>query len=118
VYAGWFAAYNIDFSSFSPGQIRMLRSIEYACDDGIEYIDLARGDEVYKRSFKNEYLQVGSGVVHGKSASALLYKTGRAPAKATKEYILNRPRVRSFVRSSLRRVGTVRATISPATRNR
>jgi CelD/BcsL family acetyltransferase involved in cellulose biosynthesis len=89
----------------------MLRTIERACNDGISYIDLARGDEIYKRSFKNDYLQVGTGFVHGRSASALLYRAGRAPAKATRSYILNRPRVRAFVRSSLRGIGTVRATL-------
>jgi CelD/BcsL family acetyltransferase involved in cellulose biosynthesis len=111
VYAGWISAYNTAFSNYSPGAIRMLRTVEHGCADGFAYIDLARGDEVYKRSFKNAFLHVGSGVVHEGSASAFLYRAARAPGHATRTYILERPRVRAFVRSSLRQIGTVRATV-------
>jgi CelD/BcsL family acetyltransferase involved in cellulose biosynthesis len=111
VYAGWFSAYNHDFSAYSPGAVRMLRTIEVACGEGVRYIDLARGDERYKRSFKNDYLQVGAGLLHNGSARALAYRTARAPARAARSYVLDRPKVRAFVRSSLRQVGALRTTV-------
>ncbi|HEY7136744.1 MAG TPA: GNAT family N-acetyltransferase [Acidimicrobiia bacterium] len=108
VWAGWFSAYNPAFSSYSPGAICMLRTIEQACTDGIAYIDLAHGDETYKRSFKNAFLEVGTGRVESTSPRAIAYRAACAPGRATRSYILSRPRVRSFVRSSLRRVGSAR----------
>jgi CelD/BcsL family acetyltransferase involved in cellulose biosynthesis len=111
VYAGWFSAYNPDYSFYSPGAIRMLRTVEHACNDGYSYIDLARGDETYKRSFKNAYLDVGTGFVHSQSVIALGYRSIRAPARAARAYVLDRPRVRSFVRSSLRRLGAAREAL-------
>lgn len=108
VWAGWFSAYNHAFSSYSPGAVCMLRTIEQACSDGIAYIDLAHGDETYKRSFKNAYLEVGTGRVEIPSPRAIAYRAACAPGRATRSYILSRPRVRSFVRSSLRRVGNAR----------
>jgi CelD/BcsL family acetyltransferase involved in cellulose biosynthesis len=111
VYAGWFSAYNPDFSFYSPGAIRMLRTVEHACNDGYAYIDLARGDESYKRSFKNAYLDVATGYVHAPSALALGYRSLRAPTRAARAYVLERPRVRSFVRTSLRRFGAVREAL-------
>jgi CelD/BcsL family acetyltransferase involved in cellulose biosynthesis len=111
VYAGWFSAYNPDASFYSPGAIRMLRTVEHACNDGYAYIDLARGDETYKRSFKNAYLDVSTGFVHSQSVIALGYRSIRAPARAARTYVLERPRVRSFVRSSLRRFGAAREAL-------
>jgi CelD/BcsL family acetyltransferase involved in cellulose biosynthesis len=111
VYAGWISAYNPAFANYSPGAIRMLRTVEHGCADGFAYIDLARGDEVYKRSFKNAFLHVGSGIVHEGSPNAQLYRALRAPGNAARAYILERPRVRAFVRTTLRRYGAVRATV-------
>jgi CelD/BcsL family acetyltransferase involved in cellulose biosynthesis len=111
VYAGWFSAYNPDFSFYSPGAIRMLRTVEHACEDGFAYIDLARGDETYKRSFKNAHLDVATGFVHAPSVVTLGYRSVRAPARAARAYVLERPRVRSFVRTSLRRFGALREAV-------
>jgi CelD/BcsL family acetyltransferase involved in cellulose biosynthesis len=111
VYAGWFSAYNPEYSFYSPGAIRMLRTVEYACNDGYSYIDLARGDETYKRSFKNAFIDVGTGFVHAPSFIALGYRSVRAPTRAARAYVLDRPRVRSFVRSSLRRFGAAREAL-------
>jgi CelD/BcsL family acetyltransferase involved in cellulose biosynthesis len=111
VYAGWFSAYNHEFSAYSPGAVRMLRTIEVAAGEGVRYLDLARGDERYKRSFKNDYLRVGAGMLHDGSPRAVAYRAARAPARAARSYVLERPRVRAFVRSSLRKVGAVRTTV-------
>jgi CelD/BcsL family acetyltransferase involved in cellulose biosynthesis len=108
VYAGWFGAYNPASAAFSPGAIRMLRTIEHACNTGVAYIDLARGDERYKRSFRNADVVVRTGVLHDHSANALAYRAMHAPGNALRSYILSRPRVREFVRTSLRRAGAVR----------
>jgi CelD/BcsL family acetyltransferase involved in cellulose biosynthesis len=108
VYAGWFATYNPDFATYSPGTIRMLHTIEQACTEGIVYIDLARGDEPYKRSFMTGSIDVATGVVHDRSPQALLYRAGRAPIVTAEHFVLRRPRVRGFVRAALRRFGRFR----------
>jgi CelD/BcsL family acetyltransferase involved in cellulose biosynthesis len=82
--------------------------VEQACNGDIDYVDLARGDETYKRSFKNEYLEVAEGSVRQPSLRATVDRAVRTPARAARAYILERPRVRNFVRNSLRRFGEIR----------
>jgi CelD/BcsL family acetyltransferase involved in cellulose biosynthesis len=115
VLAGWFSAYNPDFAAYSPGAIRMLRAIEYACDINIGYIDMARGDESFKKAMKTGDAFVGSGTLHRPSAGAVIYRATQAPKTALTAYVLEQPRVRAFVRSSLRKVGTVRERLGAAT---
>lgn len=113
VYAAWFAAYDRDLAAHSPGAIRTLRTIQLACELGIEQIDLARGDESYKQALKNADVDLAHGCVHRRSARAFAVRAGRAPGRALARYVLDRPRVRGAVRDGLARVGSARVRIRP-----
>ena len=113
VLAAWFSSYNREFADYSPGGIRRLRVIERACNEHLAYVDLARGDEPYKESFKNAELHVATGLHRDRSPSALLYRSVHAPYKATRSWVLRNPSVRAFVRTTLRRFGSLRVNLRP-----
>ena len=45
----WFTAYDQTLSKYSPGLILLLESAQHCASQGIERLDLGRGDERYKR---------------------------------------------------------------------
>jgi CelD/BcsL family acetyltransferase involved in cellulose biosynthesis len=114
VIAGWFSAYDPEFGAYSPGAIRMLRSIEHACEIGTTYIDMARGDEGFKNALKTDDAFVGYGSVHRRSALAAVHRAAKTPSAAVRSYVLEHPRLRSTVRESLRKLGGVRERVSPS----
>jgi CelD/BcsL family acetyltransferase involved in cellulose biosynthesis len=61
--AAWFPAYDREFSRYSPGAIRTLRTIEASSLAGLHRIDLGKGDEEYKSALKTGDLQVCEGWV-------------------------------------------------------
>jgi len=113
VIAGWFSAYDADFGAYSPGGIRLFRSIEHACAIGTSYIDMARGDESFKNAIKTGDAFVGNGSIHRRSALAAVHRASTTPRAAVRSYVLEHPRVRSTVRDSLKRLGSVRDRMKP-----
>ncbi|HEX4493746.1 MAG TPA: GNAT family N-acetyltransferase [Acidimicrobiia bacterium] len=112
VIAGWFAAYDHEFGAYSPGAIRLYRSIEHASAIGTDYIDMARGDESFKDAMKTGDAFVGNGSVHRRSALAALHRAAKTPRTALRSYVLEHPRVRNTVRESLRVLGSARDRVS------
>lgn len=108
VFAGWFAAHDPEFSQYSPGSVRTLRTIEAVFDRGVDCFDLSRGDERYKHQVKTGDGQVATGIVTRPSVRGVGYRAVRAPAVALRSYVLARPRLRSTVRDSLRTLGRTR----------
>lgn len=64
----WFPAYNVDYSSYSPGVCLMLNMLEEADKRGITRFDLGKGDERFKQRLANGVTNVCQGAV---TASAL-----------------------------------------------
>lgn len=122
VFAGWFGAHDLEYSRYSPGSIRTLRTIEAAFDLGVDAIDLARGDETYKHTLKTGDEQVATGYVARPSRHAFAYELVHVPASRVRSFVLEHDPVRTFVRDALARVGaareslTHRARVSPAGR--
>jgi CelD/BcsL family acetyltransferase involved in cellulose biosynthesis len=112
VFAGWFAAHDPEFAKSSPGAIRTLRTIEAAFDRGVRLVDLSRGDEAYKDTLKTGDGEVATGYVSRPSRRTTAYQASHVPTAAVRSYVLSHPEVRSFVRESLKKVGTARETIS------
>jgi CelD/BcsL family acetyltransferase involved in cellulose biosynthesis len=112
VFAGWFGAHDPEYSRYSPGAIRTLRTIEAAFELGVETIDLARGDETYKHTLKTGDTTVATGYVARPSGRALAYQVGRLPVDKVRSYVLTHEKVRGVVRDSLARVGTAREAVS------
>ncbi len=113
VLALWFSSYDPAYGGYSPGAIRRLRTVEQACAEHLAYVDFARGEEPYKQLYKNADLPVATGLVYDHSVPAMMYRSIRNPYTATRSWVLRRPRVRAFVRSSLRHAGSLRVRLQP-----
>ncbi len=59
----WVNAYNKDFSRYSPGSILLLELTRHAAAEGIQRIDLGKGDEQYKRRFQSDAIELAEGAV-------------------------------------------------------
>ncbi|PQO25696.1 hypothetical protein C5Y96_23035 [Blastopirellula marina] len=59
----WFPAYNVDFSSYSPGVCLMLNMLEEADARGITRFDLGKGDERFKQRLSNGATNVCQGAI-------------------------------------------------------
>ena len=63
VLQGWVTAFNRDYSKYSPGSLLIVQIAQQAESLGIESVDLGRGPEPYKKSFRSSGLPVASGIV-------------------------------------------------------
>ena len=75
---------------------------------GVRYLDLGKGDEVYKQSLKTGDLTVGEGWVQRRSLGAVVQAVRRTPGRATSKFILSHPRLRQTARRALKQVGRLR----------
>jgi CelD/BcsL family acetyltransferase involved in cellulose biosynthesis len=112
VFAGWFGAHDPEYGAWSPGSIRILRTVEAAFEMGVECVDLARGDESYKHTLKTDDVPVATGFLSRRSGPSLAYQALHVPIATARTYVLNHPEVRSFVRDSLARVGAARESLA------
>ncbi|MBN0048224.1 GNAT family N-acetyltransferase [Streptomyces actuosus] len=92
----WFPAYAPEAARFSPGILLLLKMAEAAAAQGIEYLDLGKGDERYKQEMKTGDRPLGEGWV----------STGTAPAKLRHAQAASAQRMRAVVAGSpaLRRI--------------
>ncbi len=91
VFAGWFGAHDPEYGAWSPGSIRTLRTVEAAFEMGVEWVDLARGDEGYKDTLKTGDTELATGYVSRFSGSALAYQAVHVPMAAARSYVLTHP---------------------------
>jgi CelD/BcsL family acetyltransferase involved in cellulose biosynthesis len=82
----WFPAYDRTYEKFSPGLILLLRLIEAATNEGLERIDLGKGNERYKASFKTGDVPVVLGAVDTRPVLGTL----RQQWQVTKSWIRKR----------------------------
>lgn len=59
----WFPTYNPEFQKYSPGLILMLKMVQAAESQGIQIIDLGKGDEGYKQRVMNGTVPLAEGSV-------------------------------------------------------
>jgi CelD/BcsL family acetyltransferase involved in cellulose biosynthesis len=109
--AGWLMCYDTDFGPWSPGAVLLWCLVEAAAHAGIRTIDLATGDERYKRAFTNATVELRRGWVGGASLGTFARRLRRAPVDAAHRYIVARPALRCLARDSLRRYGWVRTRL-------
>ncbi len=108
VYAGWFVTYNRAFERWSPGAVRWLYVAQACAEAGISVIDLGCGDEEYKQKLATRHDEVLEGHLCRATPRAAVRLGRRLPADATRRLILSHPRLRATVRTTLRRVGSLR----------
>ncbi len=59
----WFPAYDDDLQKYSPGTVLLLKLAEECAERGLQRIDLGRGGERYKQSFKSHDFTIWEGSV-------------------------------------------------------
>ena len=100
----WFPAYDLTLAKYSPGLGLHLRMAEAAAAAGIQYLDLGKGDEEYKRSLKTGELIVAEGWVDLLSARALASRFQQAPRR----FVVSHPPLARAVRGALKQLATMR----------
>jgi CelD/BcsL family acetyltransferase involved in cellulose biosynthesis len=94
----WFPVYDHDFGQYSPGGILLLRVAEEVARQGVEMLDLGKGDDSYKTSFADCEIPLAEGcAVRPSIATSLRF------ARETSEQLLRSKAVQPL-RPVLRRV--------------
>lgn len=59
----WFPTYDPAFSKYSPGRVLAVCVIDAAAEQGIELVDMGKGESAYKLRSMTQMVEVGEGVV-------------------------------------------------------
>lgn len=110
--AGWFPAYDTEFSSYSTGSVCMLMQVESAAKNDFTRIDLGVGAADYKESFKSFDDELVEGWCEQRTAATYLYKASKMPERMATDFVLSKPRLRQAARTTLSTVGTIRHRIT------
>ncbi|WP_434588251.1 GNAT family N-acetyltransferase [Streptomyces sp. A5-4] len=105
----WFPAYDPAFAKYSPGLLMHLRIAEAAAADGIAYIDLGRGQKQYKDSLKTREISVSEGWVMRRHPVAFGHRAHRAPVRALRNAVVERPELFEPADKLLKRIGEIRS---------
>jgi CelD/BcsL family acetyltransferase involved in cellulose biosynthesis len=103
----WFPAYDPEAARFSPGILLLLKLAEVAAAQGVEYLDLGKGDERYKQEMKTGDLPLGEGFVTLGTLSAALRHTQVMSVQRVREAVAGSPTLRRIALRALdaRRTG-------------
>ncbi len=112
VLACWFPSYDPDFRKYSPGLLLHLRMCEAAAAEGIAYLDLGRGQKEYKDSLKTRELTVSEGWVTRRHPVAIGHRARRAPARALRNTVQNRPELFEPADKLLKTAGRLRSQLT------
>jgi CelD/BcsL family acetyltransferase involved in cellulose biosynthesis len=108
VLSWWFPAYDVEFSRYSPGLILLLRLAESAADAGIGQLDLGKGHEDYKESFKSGDIAIAEGWVDRPSPAAAVRWLQRTPQRAARDFVVRHPSLRQGARRTRDQLGRLR----------
>ncbi|WPB94137.1 GNAT family N-acetyltransferase [Streptomyces malaysiensis] len=108
VLACWFPAYDPAYAKFSPGLVLHLRMAEGAAAQGVDYLDLGRGEKEYKNSLKTRDLSVVEGWVTRRHPVALGHSARRTPVRALRNTVVSRPEFFGPADRLLKRMGGLR----------
>ncbi|MEV5892180.1 GNAT family N-acetyltransferase [Nonomuraea fuscirosea] len=109
--AGWFPAYDPQYSKYSPGLIHHLAMAERAAESGIEVIDMGRGQKEYKDKLKNGELEVAEGRVARVGAAAGLHWLMRVPVRKTRATVMANPLLLKTADKALKTYGRLRTVL-------
>lgn len=109
IFCCWFPAYDPEFAKFSPGLLLHLRIAEAAAADGIAYIDLGRGQKQYKDSLKTREIMVSEGWMMRRHPVAFGHWAHRAPLRALRNTVVERPELFEPADKLLKRMGEFRS---------
>jgi CelD/BcsL family acetyltransferase involved in cellulose biosynthesis len=93
----WFPAYDPENSRCSPGQILLLKIAEHAAANGVQRIDLGRGEERYKLALASDAIEIAEGCFDRRPFAGAIRKGW----SATRDWVRKSP-LREPARKSLR----------------
>jgi CelD/BcsL family acetyltransferase involved in cellulose biosynthesis len=93
----WFPAFDVSLAKYSPGACQLLFMAQHAAEQGVDCIDLGKGDEEYKLMFASRSVELGAGAVETRQLSAAL----RNGWHSAKQWVKQSP-LREPARASLR----------------
>jgi len=99
----WYPAYDVAFGKYSPGLTLLLKMSEALADTGIQRIDFAARQQIYKTRFMSGAIPVARGVVDRSRLRACVRRNADLLRERVRETPLATP-IRVPVRM-LRRVG-------------
>jgi CelD/BcsL family acetyltransferase involved in cellulose biosynthesis len=108
VLAWWFPAFDPGYGRYSPGLISLLRIAEAAPAAGLGQIDLGKGHEGYKESFKSGDVAIAEGWVERPSSVAIVRRAQRTPPRLLREAIMRHPALRRHAHRARERLGGLR----------
>ncbi|MFJ6700482.1 GNAT family N-acetyltransferase [Streptomyces sp. NPDC091272] len=109
IISNWFPAYDPEFAKYSPGLLMQLKIAEAAAAEGIAYIDLGRGQKEYKDSLKTREIMVSEGWVMRRHPVAFGHRAHRAPLRALRNTVVERPELFAPADKLLKRMGEIRS---------
>ncbi|MGV9380135.1 GNAT family N-acetyltransferase [Nonomuraea sp. NPDC003707] len=109
--AGWFPAYDTHFAKYSPGLIHHLAMAEQAAANGIEVIDMGRGEKEYKDKLKTGQLEVAEGRVARIGAAAGVHWMMRVPVRKTRATVMANPFLLKTADRALKTYGRLRTVL-------
>ncbi|MFD3516552.1 GNAT family N-acetyltransferase [Streptomyces sp. NPDC058657] len=109
IIANWFPAYDPHFAKYSPGLLMQLKIAEAAAAEGIAYIDLGRGQKEYKDALKTREIMVSEGWVMRRHPVAFSHRAHRAPVRALRNTVVERPELFEPADKLLKRMGEIRS---------
>lgn len=107
-FSSWLPSYDTEFARYSPGSIATLLVLQEASAAGITQVDLGKGDEQYKASYKTHDLALVDGYLRRRSLVGLVWGAQRAARTYPTEFVLGRPALRIAARRALTGVGRLR----------
>lgn len=105
--SGWFPAYDVNYSHYSPGAISTLELVRAACDLGYREIDMAKGYNDLKEMVKNGDRRVAHGWAERPTFAATARRLQQAPGRHISNFVLASPRLRRAVRTTRNQLGRI-----------
>lgn len=113
ILAGWFPAYDVDLSHYSPGFVGMLELVKSATlDERITQLDMGKGEAPYKESLKSSEHMVAEGFVQRPSMQAAVWRATTEPRRRALSFVLGNPQLRLAARKTLNHLGRARTAIT------
>ena len=63
----WFPTYDADFARYSPGRVLAVTALDAMAEQGVDVMDMGKGDAIYKLRSMTQSVLVGEGVVDASS---------------------------------------------------
>ena len=102
---GWFTGYDLRFSKYSPGLIKIRQMTEDLASVGVKTLQMGKGAKLYTEELKNCDILVGEGIVTGNSLLGMAHSIRSATKQWTLNAVRERPALHRAADRVLRRTG-------------